>query len=140
MRPEGLRAATAKAAGEARAADRRRAGLASADKTGRKRMAEVTTVYRIAAAPRTIDDVVPAGRDTPEAVAARAAKRRTAPARSTAGWRRRSSRTSPPRSPPCSTRPSSATPTTGWTGWPSSTGTTPRSAPSRPRPPAAAWT
>jgi len=75
MRPDGLRAATAKAA------DRRRTGLASAEKTGRKRMAEATTVYRIARAPRTIDDIVPApGRgDTPEAAAARAAKRRTAP-------------------------------------------------------------
>lgn len=79
MRPDGLRTATAKAATAARADDRRRTGLASADKTGRKRMAEVTTVYRIARAPRTVDDVVPARRDTPEAAAARAAKRRAAP-------------------------------------------------------------
>jgi len=80
MRPDGLRAATAKAATEARASDRRRSGLASAQKTGRKRMAEVTTVYRIARAPRTIDDVVPTpGRRDTEAAAARAAKRRAAP-------------------------------------------------------------
>ncbi|WP_239342360.1 ISKra4 family transposase [Frankia sp. CiP3] len=81
MRPDGLRAQAAKAAAEAKATDRRRTGLASAEKTGRTRMAEVTTVYRIARAPRTIDDVVPAPgrRDTAEAAAARAAKRRAAP-------------------------------------------------------------
>lgn len=55
MRPEALREATAKTAGK-QPAD----GLSASKKTGRKRMAEVVSVFDVDPAPRTIDDILPA--------------------------------------------------------------------------------
>jgi hypothetical protein len=60
MRPDGLRAATAKAAIGAKLATRRSKG----EKRHRKRMAEVAAVYDLTPQPRTIADILP-GPDTP---------------------------------------------------------------------------
>jgi hypothetical protein len=56
MRPEGLRAATAKAAGSQKLATR----LSRGEKRNRKRMAEVAAVYDLTPQPRTVDDILPA--------------------------------------------------------------------------------
>jgi hypothetical protein len=55
MRPDGLRAATAKAATTAKLAGRRSKG----EKRHRKRMAEVAAVYDLTPQPRTVADILP---------------------------------------------------------------------------------
>ncbi len=55
MRPDGLRAATAKAAASQKLAGR----LSKGEKRNRKRMAEVAAVYDLTPAPRTVADILP---------------------------------------------------------------------------------
>jgi hypothetical protein len=62
MRPGHLRPGTAKAA--AKASAKQSARLCPGEKHGRKRMAEIVTVYDLAPEPRTIDDIIAAGRTT----------------------------------------------------------------------------
>jgi hypothetical protein len=57
MRPEGLRAATAKKA--AQSTNKLKTRLSSGEKRNRKRMAEVATVYELERRPRTPDDILP---------------------------------------------------------------------------------
>jgi hypothetical protein len=65
MRPDGLRAATAKAAASQKLATR----LSKGEKRNRKRMAEVAAVYDLTPAPRTADDVLPNDGERTAAVA-----------------------------------------------------------------------
>jgi hypothetical protein len=65
MRPDGLRAATAKAAAGQKLATR----LSKGEKRNRKRMAEVAAVYDLTPAPRTADDVLPDDGERTAAVA-----------------------------------------------------------------------
>lgn len=58
MRPEALRAATAKAA--AKASPHLKGRLSPGEKNGRKRMAEIASVADVTPAKRTIDDIFPA--------------------------------------------------------------------------------
>jgi hypothetical protein len=55
MRPDGLRAATARAAASQKLSTR----LSKGEKRGRKRMCEVAAVYDLTPAPRTIADILP---------------------------------------------------------------------------------
>jgi hypothetical protein len=67
MRPDGLRAATAKAAGSRKLSAR----LSKGEKRNRKRMAEVAAVYDLTPRPRTVEDILPAA-DQPPPEAGRA--------------------------------------------------------------------
>jgi len=66
MRPDGLRAGTAKAAASQKLAGR----LSKGEKRNRKRMAEVAAVYDLTPAPRTVADILPDGDQPREAARA----------------------------------------------------------------------
>jgi hypothetical protein len=66
MRPDGLRAATAKAAASQKLSGR----LSKGEKRNRKRMAEVAAVYDLTPAPRTIADILPDDQQRDAVVAA----------------------------------------------------------------------
>lgn len=65
MRPEALRPATAKAAGQA--THRLKTRLSPGEKANRKRMAEIAVVHDTTPAPRTVDDVIPRRRGKAQA-------------------------------------------------------------------------
>jgi hypothetical protein len=118
MRREALRETTAKAQASKKLTSR----LSAGEKSNRKRMAEVVSVFDSVPAVRTADDILPA------------ADREVRPGPATSGgWPRVCNTKRRRSSPPCSPRPPAATPNTNgpgsayWTATPiRSTGSTPK--------------
>ncbi len=83
MRPEGLRPATAKAAGARK--NRLSTRLSPGEKSNRKRMAEIAVVHDATVAPRTVDDVLPLRRRVGAQAAGRGPTRAPGP-KATGKW------------------------------------------------------